>query len=98
MVNLAVCTPTLSWVNCNYNYGTQSTLPILCSSGSSVNLLAVTGCYMQGGVNDTATTVACPTTRNVTESVSITIYDPNSYGGSGCTNVTKTFYLRNTGE
>jgi hypothetical protein len=63
-----------------------------------VDLLAVTGCSIQGGSNNTATTVPCPATKNTTQAVEVTIYDANSYGGPGCDNVTKTFYVRNTGE
>lgn len=94
-----MCTPVLSWVDCNYNYGTRYTDPIRCSNGSTVDLLAQTGCFVQGGTVDQNTVVSCPTTKDTVESVSITIYDSTNYrGGPGCANVTKTFYLENTGE
>ena len=92
-----MCIPAIAWVNCDFDYGSLASDPIQCSTGEQVDLLALTGCAMQGGSNTSATIVNCPASKNETTSFPITIQDDNSFGGPGCDSVTKTFYVRNTG-
>lgn len=92
-----MCTPALAWTYCNSDYGTKFVHPIRCTNGSSVDLLAETGCIIQGGVVAEALTVPCPSTYDEVTNFTRTIYDPNSYGGPGCANATITFYVENTG-